>query len=211
MTMSHVLWARRAAADRQLDPTTRLVLLTLATYASRTGAAWPSAQTLAGDCGLHRETVRQRLASLAEVRPALFADVVRPSGRRPAVFQFPNPTVEAVDDCNNGELDTVEDCVIPLGGNVDTVPLPVEAVLSAVEAVGLSAKRGTSLEVSIGSPPAGQDHVAGGQALACARDEPDRIRGFCPECGHQWSGHRPDTGCCYRCPCRAPRPRWPVR
>jgi len=141
VTLDHVLWARRAGVERSLDPIARSVLLALATYASRTGAAWPSARTLADDLGLHRETVRERLATLAELRPALFASVTRPAGRRAAIFQF--PAVDTVVDCVYGEpeevsdpVDTVHDCnkvlLLSQSRPVDTVQVSVDTVHDCV-------------------------------------------------------------------------------
>lgn len=215
MTLDHVLWARRAGVERSLDPIARSVLLALATYASRTGAAWPSARTLADDLGLHRETVRERLATLAELRPALFASVTRPAGRRAAIFQF--PAVDTVVDCVYGEpeevsdpVDTVHDCnkvlLLSQSRPVDTVQVSVDTVLSPVDTVHDCPKYLSNTEVR-----AHAHAHARPDTLAHARGadpDPDawragQARGHCAECGHVWAGHTVEQGCCFRCGCRA--------
>jgi hypothetical protein len=215
VTLDHVLWARRAGVERSLDPIARSVLLALATYASRTGAAWPSARTLADDLGLHRETVRERLATLAELRPALFASVTRPAGRRAAIFQF--PAVDTVVDCVYGEpeevsdpVDTVHDCnkvlLLSQSRPVDTVQVSVDTVLSPVDTVHDCPKYLSNTEVR-----AHAHAHARPDTLAHARGadpDPDawragQARGHCAECGHVWAGHTVEQGCCFRCGCRA--------
>ena len=215
MTLDLVLWARRAGVERSLDPIARSVLLALATYASRTGAAWPSARTLADDLGLHRETVRERLATLAELRPALFASVTRPAGRRAAIFQF--PAVDTVVDCVYGEpeevsdpVDTVHDCnkvlLLSQSRPVDTVQVSVDTVLSPVDTVHDCPKYLSNTEVR-----AHAHAHARPDTLAHARGadpDPDawragQARGHCAECGHVWAGHTVEQGCCFRCGCRA--------
>ena len=197
MTLDHVLWARRAGVERSLDPIARSVLLALATYASRTGAAWPSARTL------------------AELRPALFASVTRPAGRRAAIFQF--PAVDTVVDCVYGEpeevsdpVDTVHDCnkvlLLSQSRPVDTVQVSVDTVLSPVDTVHDCPKYLSNTEVR-----AHAHAHARPDTLAHARGadpDPDawragQARGHCAECGHVWAGHTVEQGCCFRCGCRA--------
>jgi hypothetical protein len=58
-------WALEVARDKQLDATTRFVLVALAYHAnSRTGKAWAGRDTLAADTGLSVRAVQRALAVL---------------------------------------------------------------------------------------------------------------------------------------------------
>lgn len=61
--LSVVRWIRRVA-DSELEPSSRLALVMLASYASATGECWPSLPTLAKSTGLSRRTLQAHIKAV---------------------------------------------------------------------------------------------------------------------------------------------------
>ena len=68
MSLGHVLWARQAGMDKQLDRTARHVLWALALHANRKGESWPSAEVVADECGLKRHAVIKAFGRIAKAK-----------------------------------------------------------------------------------------------------------------------------------------------
>jgi len=68
VSLGHVLWARQAGMDKQLDRTARHVLWALALHANRKGESWPSAEVVADECGLKRHAVIKAFGRIAKAK-----------------------------------------------------------------------------------------------------------------------------------------------
>lgn len=83
MSREALTWARQQRAG---STATKAVLLLLADYADRTGVAWPSTRTLAGDAECDQRTVRRHVERL---QTAGLAEVITGTGRGPNRYVLP--------------------------------------------------------------------------------------------------------------------------
>jgi hypothetical protein len=67
---------------------TKLVLIALANRANKSGAAWPSLQTISGDCGL---SVRQVRRALRQLELAGEIETTRSPGRKSSTYRLREP------------------------------------------------------------------------------------------------------------------------
>ena len=97
MSIDATRWAWQ---QRNLLPSQKLVLLSLADRASEDNTAWPSAQRLHLDTGLNRKTILAALTALCDL--GLIADTGRRAGKTQGVRVFHMPLVPGRHDAESG-------------------------------------------------------------------------------------------------------------